>query len=108
MMCGPARLVKLGTMGAASAGVGVGEVPAERHRRALPFGDPSRPRRLGKVAAWLAGVAVVVVVLNLLGVDVRGWLSELWDALSEISARYLVAGWAVQTIQTTLTALAWF
>jgi uncharacterized membrane protein YbhN (UPF0104 family) len=95
-------------MGARSAGVGVGEPPAVRRWRLLPFGDPSRPRRLGKVAAWLAGVVLVVFVLHLLGVDVRGWLSSLWDALSEISARYLIAGWAVQTIQTTLTALGWY
>jgi uncharacterized membrane protein YbhN (UPF0104 family) len=95
-------------MGARSAGVGVGEPPAVRRWRLLPFGDPSRPRRLGKVAAWLAGVVLVVFVLHLLGVDVRGWLSSLWDAMSEISARYLIAGWAVQTIQTTLTALGWY
>ena len=95
-------------MGASSAGVGVGELPAARRWRALPFGDPSRPRRLGKVAAWLAGVVVVVFLLHLLGVDVRGWLSSLWDALTEISAGYLIAGWAVQAIQTTLTAVGWY
>jgi uncharacterized membrane protein YbhN (UPF0104 family) len=95
-------------MGASSAGVGVGELPPARRWRALPFGDPSRPRRLGKVAAWLAGVALVVLLLHLFGVDVRGWLSSLWDALTEISAGYLVAGWAVQAIQTTLTAVGWF
>jgi uncharacterized membrane protein YbhN (UPF0104 family) len=89
-------------------GISVAEAPAVRRWRILPFGDPSRPRRLGKVIAWLAGVVLLVVVLNLLGVDVRGWLSSVWDALTEISLGYLLAGWAVQTIQTTLTALAWF
>jgi uncharacterized membrane protein YbhN (UPF0104 family) len=39
---------------------------------------------------------------------VREWLSSVWDALTEISAAYLIAGWAVQTVQTTLTALAWY
>jgi uncharacterized membrane protein YbhN (UPF0104 family) len=82
--------------------------PAVRRWRILPFGDPSRPRRLGKVIAWLAGVVLLVVVLNLLGVDVRGWLSSVWDALTEISVGYLIAGWAVQSVQTTLTALAWY
>ena len=38
----------------------------------LPFHDPSRRRRLVKVGAWLAGTALVIFVLNLLGVDVRG------------------------------------
>jgi uncharacterized membrane protein YbhN (UPF0104 family) len=76
--------------------------------RLLPFHDPSRARRLAKVAAWLGGVALVVLVLHLLGVDVRGWISNLWDALSAISIQYLVAGLALQTVQTTLTAVGWY
>ena len=76
--------------------------------RLLPFRDPSRARRLAKVAAWLGGVALVVLVLHLLGVDVRGWISKLWDALSAISIQYLVAGLALQTLQTTLTAVGWY
>jgi uncharacterized membrane protein YbhN (UPF0104 family) len=73
-----------------------------------PIGDPSRGRRLVKVAAWLAGIAVVVGVLGLLGVDVRGWFSDVWDALTGVGFGYLVAGWALQTVQTTLTALGWY
>jgi uncharacterized membrane protein YbhN (UPF0104 family) len=89
-------------------GVAVAEAPAGKRWRLLPFRDPSRPRRLGKVIAWLIGIVALVVVLNLLGVDVRGWLSSVWDALTEISLGYLLAGWAFQTVQTTLTALAWY
>ena len=89
-------------------GISVAEAPAGRQWRLLPFRDPSRPRRLGKVIAWLIGIVALVVVLNLLGVDVRGWLSSVWDALTEISLGYLLAGWAFQTVQTTLTALAWY
>jgi uncharacterized membrane protein YbhN (UPF0104 family) len=89
-------------------GVAVAEAPAGKRWRLLPFRDPSRPRRLGKVIAWLIGIVALVVVLNLLGVDVRGWLSSVWDALTEISLGYLIAGWAFQTVQTTLTALAWY
>jgi hypothetical protein len=48
------------------------EAPAGKRSRVLPFNDPSRRRRLIKVAAWLVGVAVLLLVLNLLGVDVRG------------------------------------
>jgi uncharacterized membrane protein YbhN (UPF0104 family) len=84
------------------------EALAGKRSRVLPFNDPSRRRRLVKVAAWLVGVALLLVVLNLLGVDVRGWLSDVWDALTEISVGYLLAGWALQTVQTTLTALAWY
>src|SRR4051812_42222652 len=67
----------------------------------------SRGRRLGKVFAWLAGIAVGVALLDVLGVDVRGWFSELWDTLTGIGLGYLVAGWTLQTVQTTLTALGW-
>jgi uncharacterized membrane protein YbhN (UPF0104 family) len=73
----------------------------------LPFHDESRPRRLAKVGAWIAGTAIAVAILNALGVDVVGWLDRLWETLTEISAAYLAAGLALQTVQTTLTALGW-
>jgi uncharacterized membrane protein YbhN (UPF0104 family) len=74
----------------------------------LPFHDPSRRRRLVKVAAWLGAVAVALVVLDLLGVDVGGWLDSLRDTLTRISFGYLLAGCALQTIQTTLAAAGWY
>jgi uncharacterized membrane protein YbhN (UPF0104 family) len=86
----------------------VTEAAQPRRHTALPFGDPSRPRRLAKVGAWTGGVAVAVLVLHLLGVDVRGWFSDLWDSLSSIDVQYLLGGWALQAVQTTLTALAWY
>jgi uncharacterized membrane protein YbhN (UPF0104 family) len=82
--------------------------PRQRRYRLLPFGDPSRRRRLVKVLAWIAGIAAVVAVLQLLGVDAAGWFSDVWDALTGIGLGYLVAGWSLQTVQTTLTALGWF
>jgi len=82
--------------------------PSPRHHGWLPFGDESRSRRLAKLGGWIAGIATVVALLELLGVDVRGWFSELWDALTEIPLGYLAAGWSLQTLQTMLTALGWF
>ena len=82
--------------------------PPPRTSKLLPFDEQSRARRLGKTVAWIAGVAVVVAVLDLLGIDVRGWFSDLWDTLTNIAFGYLVAGWTLQTVQTTLTALAWY
>ncbi len=73
-----------------------------------PFDEPSRGRRLLKVGAWLLAVALIVVGLHLLGVDVRGWLNDTWDSIKSISIQYIVAGLALQTVQTTLTALAWW
>ena len=74
----------------------------------LPVAERTRGLRLVKVVAWLAGIAVVVAVLGLLGVDVVGWFESLWDALTGIGLGYLVAGWSLQTVQTTLTALGWY
>jgi uncharacterized membrane protein YbhN (UPF0104 family) len=74
----------------------------------LPFRDTSRGRRLIKVGAWFAVIALVVALLELVGVDVSGWFSELWDALTGIGVGYLIAGWSLQTAQTTLTALGWY
>lgn len=72
-----------------------------------PIGDPSRLRRLTKILGWIAVLAGVLVVMNLLGVDVAGWLSDLWDVINDVSAARIVAALVLQTIQTTLTALAW-
>jgi uncharacterized membrane protein YbhN (UPF0104 family) len=56
--------------------------------------------------------AVVLLVIGalayLLGWDIRGWFSELWDTMTEISAQYLIAGVALKTVQTTLTAFGWY
>ena len=37
-----------------------------------------------------------------------GWFESLWDTMTAISVGYIVAGVFFQTIQTTLTALAWY
>jgi uncharacterized membrane protein YbhN (UPF0104 family) len=74
----------------------------------LPFRDRSRVRRIMKVLAWLIGIGLLVLVLNLLGVDVSGWFSQMWDTLTAISFAYLLAGWFFQTLQTTLTAVGWY
>ncbi len=75
---------------------------------ALPFNDPSRPRRLVKVTAWLVGIALLVVVLNLLGVDVIGWLKDLWHQIKEVPPGYIVAGLTFQTAQTFFAGLSYY
>src|SRR5512139_1944411 len=78
------------------------------HHRVLPFWDRSRARRVLKIAAWLVGVALLVVALELVGVDVSGWFSNLRDAVTAGSVGYQLVGFSAQTVQITLTALAWY
>ena len=73
-----------------------------------PFHDRSRHSRLLKIALWLVGIAVVLVVCHLGGLDVIDWFQRLWDTMTEISLAYIVAGLTFQTIQTVLTAVSWY
>ena len=69
---------------------------------------PSKRRRVVKIVSWLVGLVVLLALLHLAGVDVWGWLSELWDTVSGISLFYIVLGCIFQAAQTTLTALGWY
>jgi uncharacterized membrane protein YbhN (UPF0104 family) len=77
---------------------------------AAPAVDSAPKRRLN----WrrlLTGAAVIIVIgaaANLLGWDIRGWLSDVWDTITEISAKYIVAGVVLKSVQTTFTAFAWY
>jgi uncharacterized membrane protein YbhN (UPF0104 family) len=67
-----------------------------------------RTHRLLRVGAWIVGTAIAVAILDLLGVDVTGWLSNLWDQISSVSPGYIVAGVIVQSGQTALAGLSYF
>jgi uncharacterized membrane protein YbhN (UPF0104 family) len=77
---------------------------------AAPVAEAETKRRLN----WrllLEGFVVIVVIgaaAQLLGWDLRGWFSNFWDVLSSISVGYIIAGCALKSVQTTLTAFAWF
>src|SRR5215218_3443880 len=74
----------------------------------LPFHEPSRRRRLIKVGGWLLGVGVAVVLLNLVGVDVIGWLTDLWHQIRDVPAGYIVAALIFQSAQTLFAGLSYF
>jgi uncharacterized membrane protein YbhN (UPF0104 family) len=61
-----------------------------------------------KVFKWLAGIAIGLVVLQLLGVDVIGWLEDLWSEISDIPKGYLVAALFFQTAQTFFAGLSYY
>src|SRR3954453_15292937 len=71
---------------------------------------PAPPGRL-HLRRLLTGALLIVVIAaaaDLLGWDIRGWFADLWDTISEISPAYLVGAVALKTVQTTLTAFAWY
>jgi uncharacterized membrane protein YbhN (UPF0104 family) len=69
-----------------------------------------RPRlwRLGKIALWLIAIAAALEVLQLLGVDITGWLSDLWDQISAVPAGYIVGALIAQTGQTVLAGVSYY
>jgi uncharacterized membrane protein YbhN (UPF0104 family) len=79
-----------------------------RRRGSSPEEPQPLARRLTRVALWVGGSALAVYVLDLLGIPVDDWISELFDKLGEIPAWAIVVGVLLQTANTALAALAWF
>lgn len=63
--------------------------------------------RLTRIAIWVVGVAVLIFVLDLLGIPVDDWISELFKKIREVPVWAVVAGIVLQSTQTTLAAFAW-
>ena len=84
------------------------QVAAENPSPVLPFGDPSRKRRLVKVAVWLVGIAVVVALLHVAGIDVVGWLQELWEQIKDVPPAYIVSALLFQAGQTVFAGVSYY
>ena len=69
---------------------------------------PSRARRLRKVFTWLVGIAIAIVILDLLGVDVIGWFQNLWDQIKDMPKGYMAAALVFQTGQTLFAGLSYY
>jgi uncharacterized membrane protein YbhN (UPF0104 family) len=61
-----------------------------------------------KIGGWIVGLIVLAVVLRLLGVDVMGWLDDVWTQIKDVPLRYLVLGAVLQILQTSLNGLAYY
>ncbi|HEY7196949.1 MAG TPA: lysylphosphatidylglycerol synthase transmembrane domain-containing protein [Gaiellaceae bacterium] len=73
-----------------------------------PVEAPSRRKRLSRVFAWLIGLALAAIICQLAGIDLKGWIASLWDALTAVSAGWIVVGLMLQSVQTAFTAYAWW
>jgi len=72
------------------------------------------PTAVMKRVRWkrLLGLGLVILVIgafaDLLGWDISGWLGDVWDTITSISAVELVVATVLKTLQTTATAYAWY
>jgi uncharacterized membrane protein YbhN (UPF0104 family) len=60
---------------------------------------------------WLIIVLVIVVIgaaADLLGWDLKGWFSSLWDTITSISLADLLAAITLKTVQTAAAAFAYY
>ena len=74
---------------------------------------PARPVRRFHIhwKRWLkAGLVIVVIAAaaNIFGWDISGWLGDVWDTTTSISLVSLILALAFKTLQTSLTAFAWY
>jgi uncharacterized membrane protein YbhN (UPF0104 family) len=67
----------------------------------------SRKRRMLRIALWVGAIAALLFVLDALGVPVGDWIRKLVDKIGEVPAWAVAAGVVLQTVQTSLAALAW-
>jgi len=57
---------------------------------------------------WVGGLALFWLVLQLLGVDVKGWIQQLWDEIKAIPRGYLLGALVFQTAQTVLVGGSYY
>ena len=71
--------------------------------------DVTRPVlvRALRIVAWLAAIALVLFVLDQLGVPVSDWIRDFFDQLRAVPAYAIAGGIVLSTLQTVFVALAW-
>ena len=67
-----------------------------------------RGHPLRRIGIIVGSVVACGAFASLVGWDLRGWFSDLWDTLTSISIEYVVAAVIAMTVQTTATAYAWY
>ena len=64
-------------------------------------------RRILRIVSWLAAIALLLFVLDQLGVPVSGWIHDFFDQLRAVPAYAIAGGIVLGTLQTVLAAVAW-
>ncbi len=69
---------------------------------------PPRRRRILKMVAWVVGLVLFWLLLQLLGVDVWDWLKDFWDSLTSMPTGYTATALVFQTGQTFFAGLSYY
>jgi uncharacterized membrane protein YbhN (UPF0104 family) len=72
---------------------------------------PPRRRRIMKIVLWVVGLGLFWLVLELIGVDVRGWLDQLWGQIKDVwdqNPGYIIGALLFQTGQTFFAGLSYY
>ena len=64
-------------------------------------------RRILRILAWVAAIALALFVLDHLGVPVSDWIRDFFDQLRAVPASAIAGGIVLDTAQTVCVALAW-
>jgi uncharacterized membrane protein YbhN (UPF0104 family) len=74
---------------------------------ALRLGGDTLTARVARVIIWVAAVALLILLLDLLGIPVSDWIRNLFRKIREVPVWAVVGGVVLQSAQTTFAALAW-
>ena len=71
------------------------------------FDRRARLGRFARIGASLLAIALVLFVLDQLGVPVADWIRQLLQNVRSVPAEAIVAGCVLDTVQTVFAALSW-
>ncbi|MFN8160456.1 MAG: hypothetical protein U0R52_05360 [Solirubrobacterales bacterium] len=63
--------------------------------------------RVARIVVWVGGLALAILVCDLIGIPIGEWLRQLLRKIAEVPVWAIFAGSILQTAQTSLVALAW-
>ena len=68
---------------------------------------PHRRFNLRRLVIFTCSIALLWLAAWLFGLEMFAWLKDLWHTMTGISLGYIVAGCAMQLVQTTAITYAW-
>lgn len=69
--------------------------------------QPTAAHRLRRYALWAVVLVLVTAVFQFFGVDVVGWLDDVWKNIEAMPPIYIVAAVILKTAESSLTAVSW-